>query len=97
MDTSSNPVINLEEDDGDQAEESTSIPLWKYVEKIDKKTGDKGGGGGGKKFICNFGCQVKPCMGSYTRVRQHLIGILLGFIPQGINLCSKVSKEMREI
>ncbi|XP_026438026.1 uncharacterized protein LOC113336291 [Papaver somniferum] len=96
MDTSSNSVINLEENDGDQDEELTATPLWKYVQKIDKKTGDKGGGGG-QKFICNFGCKVEPYAGSYSRVRQHLIGILPGGKYQGISLCSKVSKEMREI
>ncbi|KAL7210985.1 hypothetical protein ACSBR2_013968 [Camellia fascicularis] len=51
----------------------------------------KPGSGGSMKFICNFGCKIEAYTGSYSRVRQHLIGKLPGQRYHGIGVCPKLS------
>ncbi|KAL7241614.1 hypothetical protein ACSBR1_014250 [Camellia fascicularis] len=49
------------------------------------------------KFICNFGCKIEAYTGSYSRVRQHLIGKLPGQRYQGIGVCPKLSQAKKEL
>ncbi|KAL7191359.1 hypothetical protein ACSBR2_023436 [Camellia fascicularis] len=49
------------------------------------------------KFICNFGCKTVAYTGSYSQVRQHLIGKLLGQRYQGIGVCPKLSQAEKEL
>ncbi|KAF7112916.1 hypothetical protein RHSIM_RhsimUnG0179400 [Rhododendron simsii] len=83
----------LEDDD---VEEPSATPLWKYVTKIAGETSSKGGGGG-SKFICNFGCKTEPYTGSYSRVRAHLISIKPGQKAQGVQLCPNITNTEREL
>ncbi|GAB2265411.1 hypothetical protein Dimus_037818 [Dionaea muscipula] len=82
------------EDEDQEIELPSATPLWKYVTKV---PGEKKGGGGSTKFVCNFECQDKHFTGSYSRIRAHLIGVKPGEKKQGINLCPKVNKDMRDL
>jgi hypothetical protein len=70
------------------------FPLWKFVTKVEGK------GGGTVKFFCPHDCHNgKAFVGSYTRVRRHLCGVMdsddrKGAI--GITIFPKVSKEERQ-
>ena len=94
MDLTQNIYHEDEDQDEDENEGPTATPLWRYVTKV---TGEKKAGGGSAKFVCNFNCQDKAFTGSYSRVRAHLIGVKPGEKKQGIGLCSKLSKEMRDL
>ncbi|CAL5373759.1 unnamed protein product [Camellia sinensis] len=85
-------------DSEDEVEEPSATPLWKYVTKVPGKASSaKPGGGGSMKFICNFGCKTEAYTGSYSRVRQHLIGKLPGQRYQGIGVCPKLSQAEKEL
>ncbi|KAF7150398.1 hypothetical protein RHSIM_Rhsim02G0002400 [Rhododendron simsii] len=91
--------IHSEEEDDiqeDDIEEPSATPLWKYVTKVPVEKGSKGGGGSAK-FICNFGCHVKPYTGSYSRVRAHLIGVPPGQKKQGVQVCAKLTHDDIEL
>jgi hypothetical protein len=101
----------LEGDEGNEGESESedtnkldSIPLWKYVTKLE---GGRGGEPikfmckGGGKLLCKRDCHKgKPYSGSYTRVRRHLCGIMPGDKAQhritgGIKVFSQISNEER--
>ncbi|CAL5355714.1 unnamed protein product [Camellia sinensis] len=85
-------------DSEDEVEEPSATPLWKYVTKVPGEASSaKPGGGGSMKFICNFGCKTEAYTGSYSRVRQHLIGKLPGQRYQGIGVCPKLSQAEKEL
>ncbi|KAL7246027.1 hypothetical protein ACSBR2_001205 [Camellia fascicularis] len=85
-------------DSEDEVEEPSAIPLWKYVTKVPGEAySAKPGGGRSMKFICNFGCKTEAYTGSYSRVRQHLIGKLPGQRYQGIGVCPKLSQAEKEL
>ncbi|GFY88715.1 hypothetical protein Acr_06g0006550 [Actinidia rufa] len=79
----------------DEIERPTATPLWRYVTKVTGETSKSKSGGGSGKFICNFGCQTKPFIGSYSRVHAQLIGLEPGERAKGINLCHVLSKQER--
>ncbi|GFZ12569.1 hypothetical protein Acr_23g0009540 [Actinidia rufa] len=82
----------------DKIERPTATPLWRYVTKVIGETNkSKGGGpgGGSGKFICNFGCQTKLFIGSYSRVSAHMIGLEPGERAKSINLCPMLSEQER--
>ncbi|KAF3783365.1 RDM1 protein [Nymphaea thermarum] len=63
---------------------SEEQPLWVGIKVVTKYVG---GGGGNVRFVCGF-CQT-AFVGSYTRVRAHLLKL-----PHfGIRACSKISTE----
>ena len=94
MDLTQNIYHEDEDQDEHENEGPTATPLWRCVTKV---TGEKKAGGGSAKFVCNFNCQDKAFTGSYSRVRAHLIGVKPGEKKQGIGLCSKLSKEIRDL
>lgn len=60
-------------------------PLWRYVEKIEKTGGGKGGNA---KFICRL-CD-REMSGSYSRVKAHL----LKWSNNGVRTCPKVTVDV---
>jgi hypothetical protein len=70
-------------------------PLWQFVTKF-----EGGKGGGSIKFLCPHNCHDgKPCIGSYTRLRRHLCGVMESDDNKGstrITVCPNISKEQRE-
>ncbi|KAK9992399.1 hypothetical protein SO802_027384 [Lithocarpus litseifolius] len=64
-------------------------PLWQYVTKVEKPAGATVKSGGNTYFKCNY-CSV-VYMGSYSRVKAHLLKIS----NQGIKPCHKVTLSHR--
>ncbi|XP_030939972.1 uncharacterized protein LOC115964879 [Quercus lobata] len=64
-------------------------PLWQYVTKVEKPGGASVKLGGNTYFKCNY-CDI-VFMGSYSRVKAHLLQIS----GKGIRACVKVSKSHR--
>ena len=64
-------------------------PLWQYVTKVEKPAGASVKSGGNTYFKCNY-CDV-VFMGSYSRVKAHLLQIS----GKGIRACRNVSKSHR--
>jgi hypothetical protein len=61
-----------EDEESNEGGKASLTPLWKFVTKV-----DVGRGGGTIKFLCPHDChEEKPYVGSYTRVRRHLCGIM---------------------
>ena len=60
-------------------------PLWKYVTKLEKPARSTSKSGGNTHFRCNY-CNG-PFMGSYSRVKAHLLKIS----GHGIKACIKVT------
>ncbi|KAL7204896.1 hypothetical protein ACSBR2_017915 [Camellia fascicularis] len=86
------------DEDEDEVEEPSATPLWKYVTKVPSEgSSAKPGGSGSMKFICNFGYKIVAYAGSYSQVRQPLIGKLPGQRYQGIGVCPKLSQVEKEL
>ena len=64
-------------------------PLWQYVTKVEKPAGASVKSGGNTYFKCNY-CDI-VFMGSYSRVKAHLLQIS----GKGIRACRNVSKSHR--
>ena len=64
-------------------------PLWQYVTKVEKPAGTSVKSGGNTYFKCNY-CDI-VFMGSYSRVKAHLLQIS----GKGIRACRNVSKSHR--
>ncbi|XP_030941531.1 uncharacterized protein LOC115966437 [Quercus lobata] len=64
-------------------------PLWQYVTKVEKPPSASIKSGGNTYFKCNY-CDI-VFMGSYSRVKAHLLQIS----SKGIRACVKVSKSHR--
>ena len=64
-------------------------PLWQYVTKVEKPPGAFVKLGGNTYFKCNY-CGI-VYMGSYSRVKAHLLQIS----GKGIKACLKVTKSHR--
>ncbi|XP_030939817.1 uncharacterized protein LOC115964695 [Quercus lobata] len=64
-------------------------PLWQYVTKVEKSAGASVKSGGNTYFKCNY-CDI-VFMGSYSRVKAHLLQIS----GKGIRACRNVSKSHR--
>ncbi|XP_050261226.1 uncharacterized protein LOC126703578 [Quercus robur] len=64
-------------------------PLWQYVTKVEKPAGASVKSGGNTYFKCNY-CDI-VFMGSYSRVKAHLLQIF----GKGIIACRNVSKSHR--
>ena len=62
-------------------------PLWQYVTKVEKPPGAFVKSGGNTYFKCNY-CGI-VYMGSYSRVKAHLLQIS----GKGIKACLKVTKS----
>ena len=59
--------------------------LWKYVTKFEKLAGSTSKSGGNTQFKCSY-CDG-TCVGSYSRVKAHLLKIS----GKGIKACMKVT------
>ena len=77
-------------------DEATSIKpssdeglLWKYVTKLEKPTGSTSKLGGNTHFNCN--CCDETFVGSYSRVKTHLLKIS----GKGIKACMNVTPGHR--
>ena len=75
-------------------DEATSIepssdegPLWKYVTKLEKPPGFTSKSGGNTHFKCNNCDGIGIFLGSYFRVKSHLLKIS----GKGIRACMKVT------
>ena len=77
IETSSQEVPNVE------------CPLWQYVTKVEKPLGATVKKGGNTYFKCNY-CGV-VYLGSYSRVKAHLLKIL----NKGIKACPNVTPSHR--
>ena len=64
-------------------------PLWQYVTKVEKPPGASVKSSGNTYFKCNY-CSI-VYMGSYSRVKAHLLQIFV----KGIKACLKVTKSHR--
>ena len=64
-------------------------PLWQYVTKVEKPAGASVKFSGNTYFKCNY-CDI-VFMGSYSRVKAHLLQIS----GKGIRACHNVSKSYR--
>ena len=64
-------------------------PFWKYVTKVEKPPGASVKSGGNTYFKCNY-CGI-VYMGSYSRVKAHLLQIS----GKGIKACLKVTPSHR--
>ena len=64
-------------------------PFWQYVTKVEKPPGASVKLGGNTYFKCNY-CGI-VYMGSYSRVKAHLLQIS----GKGIKACLKVTKSHR--
>ena len=64
-------------------------PLWQYVTKVEKPPGASVKSGGNTYFKCNY-CGI-VYMGSYSRVKTHLLQIS----GKGIKACLKVTNSHR--
>ena len=64
-------------------------PLWQYVIKVEKPLGASVKSGGNTYFKCNY-CNI-VFMGSYSRVKAHLLKIL----NKGIKACPNVTPSHR--
>ena len=62
-------------------------PLWQYVTKVEKPLSASVKSGGNTYFKCNY-CGI-VYMGSYSRVKAHLLQIF----GEGIKACLKVTKS----
>ena len=68
---------------------NAECPLWQYVTKVEKPLGATVKKGGNTYFKCNY-CGV-VYLGSYSRVKAHLLKIL----NKGINACPNVTPSHR--
>ena len=66
-------------------------PLWKYVTKVEKPPGASVKSGGNTYFKCNYCDNVY--MGSYSRVKAHLLGIS----GKGVRACAKTKGHRQEM
>ena len=64
-------------------------PLWQYVTKVEKPLGASVKSSRNTYFKCNY-CDI-VFMGSYSRVKAHLLQIF----GKGIRACGKVTKSHR--
>ena len=64
-------------------------PFWQYVTKVEKPPGASVKSGGNTYFKCNY-CGI-VYMGSYSRVKAHLLQISC----KGIKACLKVTPSHR--
>ncbi|XP_030942014.1 uncharacterized protein LOC115967069 [Quercus lobata] len=88
------PKHHLLRDEVNSTESSQEVsnvesPLWQYVTKVEKLVDASVKSGGNTYFKCNY-CDI-VFMGSYSRVKAHLLQIS----GKGIRSCVKVSKSHR--
>ena len=78
--------MNTENESEKSSAEIATVPLWKYVTRLEKASV----GGGNVSFKCNY-CE-KTFKGFYSRVKAHLLKL-----PKfGIQVCAKVGDEYHD-
>ncbi|CAK9133834.1 unnamed protein product [Ilex paraguariensis] len=70
-------------EDYQSTDDLSATPLKTYVAMVGSKRD-------------NFGCKLEPYIGTYSRIRAHLMGLLPGQRKKRVVLCPMVSKDERE-
>ena len=84
-------VTSTETTPSSNQEVNDESPLWQYVTKVEKPPGASVKSGGNTYFKCNYCDNVY--MGSYSRVKAHLLGIS----GKGVRACSNTKGHRQEM